>query len=123
MKLKEILLKENHVEPNVMLSILNVLKAGKFTNLFEAISVTRMLQYLKMGILFSESNPLEVNITTCPILLNHLKSLSPIELLPIVKALYSLLEFKNNYVIKTLNCPDLEYKEWLDLLLASEALD
>lgn len=130
MKLFEIatpkLMNEGMVEPNVLLSLRNVVARGKLTtNYFEPMIMARLLQMLKNGTFYSEPNPLEVNLSTCGELIAYLKGLDAKHLTQIATELLALLQMKDADCCAKYHDPQSEYSwiNWLDLFRAREATD
>jgi len=118
MKLYEIIpiqIAEGFVEPNVMLSMKNVLDRGQVTNSFEYLVIARLLAFLKCGEFYKTSNPLfdPVIITPPKYVIDHLRSLSTENIIPIVKKLWNLLLLKDSDAYSHLINPDQEFLIWL----------
>lgn len=111
------------VEPNVMLSIANIAKNGKASNTFEYVMLARMLQYLKLGILYKQSNPWEVNITTSPELLALLKTMPDKDVAQVAQRMHEVLTTKNRDDLYYLVNPAQEYLTWLKWVHSREADD
>jgi hypothetical protein len=114
---------EGMVEPNVMMSVQNIIKNGKATNTFEYIVVARLLQLLKNGDFYKESNPLEVNMSTSKDVLDTLRALDPLDMVTVAKQLLDLLISKDKDEFYYLVNPAQEFAEWLKLVRSREAND
>lgn len=127
MKIYEIaapeLMSEGMVEPNTLLSIRNVVKRGKATNTFEFVVITRLLQMLKNGTFYSETNPLEVNLTTSKELIDALRAMEPAQLAKIAGMLLGMLEAKDVDAFGRYCCPEMGYVDWINLFRSREATE
>lgn len=112
------------VEPNVMMSIKNICsRGGKNPNLFELISVCRLLQTLKDGSFYQQSNPFEVNMSTSKELLDLLRAMTPEQLCDTATKLLGLLELKDRDAFAGFANPTQEYASWIKWVHAREATD
>lgn len=111
-------------DPNVMLSIRNVCqREGKNPNTFELISICRLLQMLKDGSFYKQSNPFEVNLSTSKELMDLLRAMKPDDLCTVAKRLHDLLLVKDADAYYHLRNPDQEYLSWLQWVHHREADD
>lgn len=111
-------------DPNVLLSIRNVCKReGKNPNTFELVAICRMLQMLKDGTFYKQSNPFESNLSTSKELLDILRNMDPSDLCSIAKKLDELLAIKDADAYYNLANPTQEYLIWLNWVRAREAND
>ena len=102
------------VEPNTLMSIRNVVQRGFANNTFEFVVMTRLLQLLKAGMFYKNSNPLfEPNITTSPELMQLLRAMQPEDIKNLATKLLDLLEIKDADKYYFLVNPAQEYAEWL----------
>lgn len=112
------------VEPNLMMSIQNVVKRGYADNNFEFMVLARLLQLLKLGEFYKNSNPLfDGNISTSKEILDQLRSLPHNEISAIATKLLSLLHIKDEDLLYSYANPTQEYLEWIHLLTSREAND
>lgn len=128
MKLSEItgrvIIGEGQVEPNLMMSISNVINRGFANNTFEFICIARLIQLLRNGDFFKTSNPIfDGNLSTSKELLDHLKSLEPDDIKAIAERLWGSLQIKDNDTLNKLSNPAVNYIEWLKLYTSREAND
>lgn len=128
MKLHEIkhisIVSEGMVEPNLMLSIQNIIKRGHADNNFEFLCLARVIQLLKCGDLYRNSNPLfDGNFSTSKELLDHLRVMPPTEIKDLAEKLLSVLQLKDADVLSSYEHPTQEYLTWLKLFTAREAND
>ena len=115
---------EGVVEPNLMLSVRNIIQRGRADNTFEYIVVARLLQLLKHGDFYKTSNPIfEPNLTTSKQVLDHLRALPPAEMKAIAEKLWGLLQVKDEDALYAYANPTQEYLEWLKLFTSREAND
>ena len=82
-----------------------------------------MLQTLKDGTFYKQSNPFEVNMSTSKELLDHLRGLKPEELSSVALRLLDLLSVKDADAYYNLANPAQEYLMWLQLFHSREADD
>lgn len=118
------IINEGVVEPNVMLSVRNIIQRGRADNTFEYIVVARLLQMLKHGEFYKTSNPIfEPNLTTSKAVLDHLRSLPPAEMVAIATKLWGMLQVKDQDMLYNYANPEQEYMEWLKWFQTREAND
>lgn len=112
------------VEPNIMLSLRNLCqREGKNPNTFELITVCRLLQTIKDGTFYKQSNPFEVNMSTSKELMNLLRNMDPSDLCSISSRLLKMLEVKDADEYYNLANPSQEYASWLQWVRSREAND
>ena len=127
MKLYEIakqgkIVSEGQVEPNVMMSVQNVVNRGFANNVFEFLVITRLLQLIKIGDFYKTSNPIfDGNISTSKEIMDHLKALPHDQLKGIATKLWNLLQIKDQDALSHLANPDQETTAWLTLFHTKEA--
>jgi hypothetical protein len=110
------------VEPNVLLSLRNVSQRnGKNPNTFELVAICRLLQTLKDGTFYKQSNPFEVNMSTSKELMDILRAMKPEELCKIADKLNGLLAVKDADAYYNLANPTQEYLMWLQFVQSREA--
>jgi len=123
-KANPIINESGFVEPNLMMSIQNIVQRGRADNHFEFLVVARLLQLLKLGEFYKTSNPLfDGNISTSKEVLDHLRALPPTEMTAIAMKLLELLRVKDKDALYALANPAQEYLEWLKLFTSREAND
>lgn len=124
MKIQEIsktqLFTEGKVEPNILLSVRNVMVNGKFTNYFEYMIFARLIQLLRTDRFYSEYSPFESSMSTSKELVDSLKSMSEEQTKEVATVLYNLLSAKNGTEIR--NCY-VEPSYWMNLFTSREATD
>lgn len=112
------------VEPNTLLSIKNLRdRDGVKPNTFELVTLTRLLQLLKAGAFYKQSNPLEVNVTTSKELLDLLRTMDAKELGKLAGRVYDLLLIKNIDALAPYINPSQELLTWLQWVTISESFD
>lgn len=110
------------VEPNVLLSLRNVCqRGGKNPNTFELVVMCRLLQTLKDGTFYRQSNPFESNMSTAKPLMDLLRAMEPKDLCATAQRLNDLLAIKDADVYRGLANQDQEYLAWMKLFHAREA--
>ena len=110
------------VDPNTLLSLRNVCeRGGKTPNTFELLTICRLLQSLKDGCFYKQSNPFEVNMSTSKELMDILRAMKPEELGKIANTLNGLLAVKDADAYYNLANPDQEYLMWLQFVQSREA--
>lgn len=114
----------NFVEPNLMMSVQNIVSRGHADNHFEFMIVARLLQLLKMGEFYKNSNPLfDGAFSTDKGLLDHLRALPPAQMAALAMKLLGLLQVKDLDLLHSFANPAQETIEWLKLFAAREAND
>ena len=109
-------------DPNVLLSLRNVCqRGGKNPNTFELVAICRLLQTLKDGSFYKQSNPFEVNMSTSKELMDILRAMSPEDLCKISAKLNGLLVVKDADAYYNLANPAQEYLIWLQFVQSREA--
>jgi hypothetical protein len=112
------------VEPNLMLSVRNIIQRGRADNHFEFMVITRLLQLLQLGQFYKNSNPLfDGNISTNKCILDHLRALPPAQMVAIAQKLWDLLQIKDADSLSAYANPTQEAVEWVKLFTAREAND
>lgn len=112
------------VEPNTLLSLRNVCqRGGKNPNTFELLTICRLLQTLKDGSFYKQSNPFEVNMSTSKELMDILRGMKPEELCKVATKLNGLLTVKDADAYYNLANPTQEYLMWLQWVHSREADD
>lgn len=111
-------------DPNVLLSLRNVCqRGGKNPNTFELLSICRLLQNLKNGTFYKQSNPFEVNLSTSKELMDILRVMKPEDLTKVASKLNDLLAVKDADAYYNLANPTQEYLLWLQWVHGREADD
>ena len=127
MKLREItsskeIFIEGFVEPNVMMSVQNIINRGYANNTFEYITICRLLQLIKIGEFYKTSNPMfDSNLSTSKELLDYLKSIPSDDFLEISKKIMTFLQIKNEDLLAKYSNPEQEFIEWIKLYTVHEA--
>ena len=112
------------VEPNLMMSVRNIIQRGRADNTFEFMIVARLLQLLKNGEFYKNSNPLfDGNMSTSKEVYDHLKALPPDEMVALASKLWELLQVKDIDKLYALANPTQEALEWIKLFTSREAND
>jgi hypothetical protein len=112
------------MDPNVMMSIRNVCaRGGKNPNTFELIAICRLLQTLKNGSFYKQTNPFESNMSTSKELLDILRAMPPADLCSLAQRLEGLLQTKDTDAYYSFANPTQEYLSWLQWVHSREATD
>jgi hypothetical protein len=106
------------------MSIQNVVnRQGKKPNTFELLMLARLLQMLKDGCFYKNSNPWEVDLSTSKLVLDQLRALQPPELLTVAAKVLALLSVKDQDKFARLTSPEQDFEAWLRLMTQAEAND
>jgi len=112
------------VEPNVMLSIANIMRrGGKNVNHFEYMVVARLIQMLKTGQFYKQDNSLFHPFSTSKEILDLLRDMPPAEIASIAGRLWELLQIKDQDKLYALANPTQEYLTYMKWLHSREADD
>ena len=134
MKLKELknisLLKEGRVDPNVLLSISNIIKNNKVTDSFQYLMLYRIIEMIKFGKFYNEpnfyrtpaTNPL-VNIPTQVEILNTLRSMTQPDLVLLSTKFYEMLISKNLDELSSYCNVNQGLMDWINFVNSKEAID
>lgn len=128
MKLTELkydaLLAEGRVDPNVLLSLDNLIATqGTKSNTFQLLVIARMAAALKLGYFYKESNPWESLHSVSKDLMDMLRALPPAELCALACKLREVLEVKDKDLLYTYANPTQETMSWIKWATAREAND
>jgi hypothetical protein len=112
------------VEPNLLMSIKNIINRGRADNTFEYMVVARLLQLIKNGEFYKNSNPVfDSNMSTSKEVMDHLRALPPADMVAIAQKLWGALQVKDKDLLYALANPTQEYMTWIKLYQAHEAND
>ena len=117
------LIREGQVEPNVLLSVRNIVERGRANNTFEFMIMARLLQMIKHGTFYKETNPFEVNMSTSKDVLDTLRNLPDKDMLGLAKRVYDLLTLKDQDAMRDMINPEQDFMYWIKLATAREAND
>ncbi len=124
MKLKELkpsVLDEGMVEPNVMMSIENIVARGYANNTFEYICLVRLLQMMHNGTFYKEPNILSANLSTSAEGMAELRKMAPEEIKKLAEKVLALLVVKDEDLLNRSADNTKEFLVWLDLYRKSGA--
>jgi hypothetical protein len=116
-------LHEGRVDPNVVLSLQNIVKAGKITNTFEAIVLARLLEFFKNGNFYQQNNFFDVFVSTSKELLDTLRNLDPKDAQALATKMLELVFIKDKDMLKQYCNPTQEALAWIKLVTSHEAND
>jgi 2-phospho-L-lactate transferase/gluconeogenesis factor (CofD/UPF0052 family) len=127
MKLKQIkptpIICEGRVDPNIMMSIQNVIKDGQITDTFQAVMMVRILEMLKYGDFYNQQNFWEVTMPTQKELLDHVRGLEPAMQVKLAEKFLNALIMKDeDLLFKYVNTTQ-GLDEWIAEYTAREAND
>lgn len=122
-----VFLKEGRLDPNVMLSLQNVVKAGKITNTFEKICMARLLEFFKNGNFYrggtNENNFFDPFTSTSKELLDTLQHLEAKDAVALAEKLLSLCEIKDRDALHNYVSAEQEYITYIQWVTRKEAND
>jgi hypothetical protein len=117
------LIAEGRVDPNVLLSLQNIIKAGKAHETMQFIAMARLIEFFKTGQFYKESNFYDPFLSTSGDLLKHLRDMKPDEQTKLAKKLLDMCEIKDKDLLAPYINPAQETMMWIKLATASEATD
>lgn len=117
------ILVEGRVDPNVLLSIQNIIKHGRISDTFQAVMMTRILEMLKYGDLYNQQNFWEVTMPTQKELLDTIRELDPADQVKLAEKFLNLLIVKDEDLLyKYVNQTE-AVNDWIRNFTAREAND
>ena len=117
------LVTEGRVDPNVLLSLDNIVKIGKASETMEFIVLVRLVEFFKSGRFYKETNFYDPFLSTSGELLKSLRGMKPEEQTKLAKKLRDLCELKDKDVLYSLVNPTQEALAWIHWATAREAND
>lgn len=117
------LINEGHVDPNVMLSLHQIIKAGRAHETMQFIVLARMVEFFKSGRLYKETNFYDPFMSTSGELLKQLKAMKPEEHVALAQKLLDLLEIKDRDLLSPYINPEQEALLWIQAATKKEAND
>jgi hypothetical protein len=126
MKLYDIVkpaLLEGRVDPNVSLSLANIIRCGKICDTFQAIVLARLLEFFKNGSFYKENNFFNPFVSTSKELLDTLRNLDPKDAVALAQKMQELLEIKDKDLLYTFANPTQETIAWIKWVTSREAND
>lgn len=123
MKLNEIIstnqtLLEGHVDINTLMSIDNIIRDGKVTNLVQNVQLARMIEMLKYGNFQKLQNWNEVQ--TPAKIMEYVKNLPAQDAVELAKKFKELLYVKNLDLLNKFYDPQLELAMWQKFVLSHQ---
>ena len=121
---------EGRVDPNILLSIRNIVRDGKATDNFQYLMLYRIIEMLKYGQFYKESNFFKpsdsknkVSIPSQKEIIDLLRSLSPEEITLLATKFFNLLSLKNTNQIDQLINIEQSASDWIAYVISKEAAD
>jgi len=120
-------LTEGRVDPNVMLSLQNVIRVGKVTNTFERICMARLMEFFKNGNFYrggtNENNFFDPFMSTSKQLLDTIQKLEAKEQVALATKLLELCTIKDRDLLACYCNADQEHLAWIKYATSREAND
>lgn len=120
-------LREGRADPNVMLSLQNVIRVGKVTNTFERIVMARLLEFFKNGSFYrggtNENNFFDPFTSTSKELLDTIKNLEPKDAVALATKLLELCMVKDRDMLASYCNATQENIAWIKYVTSREAND
>jgi len=127
MKLKEIkntsIITEGRVDPNVLMSIQNIIKDGKISDTFQAVMMVRILEMLKYGNFYDQQNFWEVTMPTQKELLDEIRNLEPATQVKLAEKFLHMLIVKDEDLLYKYVNQTQAVNDWIHNYTAREAND
>lgn len=114
------LIAEGRVDPNVLLSLQNIVKAGKAHETMQFIVLARLIEFFKNGYLYKTNNFYDPFLSTSGELLKQLRALKPDEQASLAQKLLDLCEIKDRDLLSKFVNPEQEALLWIKLHTARE---
>lgn len=116
------LLSEGRVDPNVMLSIRNVIRDGKITDHFQTGMLARIVEMMKTGQFYKETNFWEwQRLPTPKEIIDTLRALPSDVLVPFVQKVYEALLVKDQDKFYQFVNPTQELLTWIYVVAGVDA--
>jgi hypothetical protein len=120
-------LTEGRVDPNVVLSLQNVVKAGKITNTFEKICMARLIEFFKNGSFYrggtNENNFFDPFVSTSKELLDTIQNLDAKDACALAAKLLELCFIKDRDMLAHYCNNTQETLAWIKFVTSREAND
>lgn len=120
-------LREGRMDPNVVLSLQNVVKAGKITNTFEKICMARLLEFFKNGNFYrggtNENNFFDPFTSTSKELLDTIQHLEAKDAVALATKLLELCYVKDRDMLASYCNATQENIAWIKFVTSREAND
>ena len=117
------LIAEGRVDPNVLLSLDNIIKSGKAVETMQFIVMARLVEFFKSGRFYKETNFYDPFLSTSGELLKQLKGMKPEDQVELAKKLRAMCEIKDKDVLYSYVNPTQEAMLWIQLVTKREATD
>lgn len=120
---KRIDLTEGRVDPNVILSLQNVVKGGKVDNHFQTIVMARLLEFFKNGNFYKENNFFDPFTSTSKDLLDTIRHLDPADQVALAGKLLEMVYIKDRDLLSQYCNATQETIAWIRWVTRREAND
>ena len=117
------LISEGHVDPNVMLSLQNIIKGGQARETMQFIVLARLIEFFKNGYLYKTNNFYDPFLSTSGEMMQQLRALKPDEQVELAKKLLALAEIKDKDLLYSYVNPTQETLLWIQWATKREAND
>lgn len=117
------LITEGRVDPNVLLSLDQIIKAGKASETMQFIVLARLVEFFKSGRFYKETNFYDPFLSTSGDLLKQLKGLKPEEQVELATKLRALCDVKDKDLLYSYVNPTQEALTWIQWATKREAND
>lgn len=115
---------EGRVDPNVLLSIDNLIATqGTKTNTFQLLMVARIVAGLKGGYFYKDNNYWESLYSVSSEMMNMLRAMPPEELFGLAVSIRDVLEIKDKDTLYTYANPEQETLSYMKWLLSRKRAD
>jgi hypothetical protein len=116
-------LTEGRLDPNVTMSLQKLVRDGKLTDTFQAISLARLLEFFKNGTFYKQSNFFDPFTSTSKELLDTLRNMAPEDVTALAAKLLELIDIKDKDSLSYLINPEQETAMWIKYVTSREAND
>lgn len=126
MKLQHIIkpsLAEGRVDPNVTLSLDNIIRQGKISDTFQVIVLARLMEFFKNGSFYKENNFYDPFTSTSKELLDTLRNLDPADAVALATKMKELLFIKDKDLLYSFANPNQEALAWIKYATDRDARD
>jgi hypothetical protein len=117
------LITEGRVDPNVLLSLQNIIKQGQARETMQFIVLARLIEFFKNGYLYKTNNFYDPFLSTSGEMLKQLRGLKPEEQVELAKKMLELAEIKDKDLLYSFVNPTQETLLWIQWATKREAND
>lgn len=114
------LISEGRVDPNVLLSLQNIIKAGKAHETMQFIVLARLIDFFKTGRFYKETNFYDVFLDTSPEVLKTVKDMKAEDQVKLAQKLLGMCEIKDKDLLASFANPTQEAIAWINFITAHE---